>query len=78
MQQFLWHHLKKVIGPILLVDYLWWGWREVYHARGFSYGDLEKTIKSLVNLGLYDSLLLKYSSEEMKKLNSYMNPDRDT
>lgn len=51
--------------------------REVYHARGFSYGDLEKTIKSLVNLGLYDSLLLKYSSEEMKKLNSYIDPDRD-
>lgn len=51
--------------------------REVYHARGFSYGDLEKTIKSLVDLGLYDSLLLNYSSEEMNELNSYIDPNRD-
>lgn len=51
--------------------------REVYHKRGFSYGDLNKTIKTLVDNGCYDDRLLNYTEEEISKLNLLIEPERD-
>ena len=51
--------------------------REVFHKRGFSYGDLYKTIKTLVDNGSYDNRLLNYTQEEIEKLNLNIEPERD-
>ncbi|MGL5989182.1 ribonucleoside-diphosphate reductase subunit alpha [Cetobacterium sp.] len=51
--------------------------REVFHKRGFSYGELLKTIKSLVDLGIYDNRLLNYSELEVKELEKEIDISRD-
>ncbi|MEG0426207.1 MAG: ATP cone domain-containing protein, partial [Cetobacterium sp.] len=35
--------------------------REVFHKRGFSYGEFYKSIKTLVEIGIYDNRLLDYT-----------------
>ena len=51
--------------------------REVFHKRGFSYGDFYNTVKTLTEKGIYDSRLLKYSKEEIETLGSFIDPSRD-
>lgn len=51
--------------------------REVFHKRGFSYGDFYNTVKTLTEKGIYDSRLLKYSKEEIETLGSFIAPSRD-
>ncbi|MGL4988713.1 MAG: ATP cone domain-containing protein, partial [Cetobacterium sp.] len=51
--------------------------REVFHKRGFSYGELFKTVKTLTGLGIYDDRLLKYSEEEVKELEAVIDISRD-
>lgn len=51
--------------------------REVFHKRGFSYGDLGRTIKTLVGNGCYDERLLDYTEEEITQLNLLIEPERD-
>ena len=51
--------------------------REVFHKRGFSYGDLEKTISTLVESGIYDKALLSYSKDEIKELGKSIDTERD-
>lgn len=51
--------------------------REVFHKRGFSYGDLFRTISYLTELKSYDARLLEYSKEEIDTLNSVIDPERD-
>ncbi|MGL6167868.1 MAG: ribonucleoside-diphosphate reductase subunit alpha, partial [Fusobacteriaceae bacterium] len=51
--------------------------REVFHKRGFSYGELFETIKSLVDLGIYDNRLLNYSELEVKELEKEIDISRD-
>ena len=65
-----WAH---VAGRLLMME----AEREVYHARGFSYNDFPRTIKKLVELGLYDERLLSYSDAELQTLASYIDINRD-
>ena len=65
-----WAH---VAGRLLMME----AEREVYHARGFSYNDFPRTIKKLVELGLYDERLLSYSDSELQILASYIDINRD-
>ena len=51
--------------------------REVYHKRGFSYGQFSKTIKKLVELGVYDRRLLEYSDKELEELEKTIDISRD-
>ena len=51
--------------------------REVFHNRGFSYGNLNKTIEILIERNVYDRDLLKYSKDEIEELNKYIKPERD-
>ncbi len=51
--------------------------REVYHKRGFSYGAFQKTIKKLVEIGIYDRRLLEYSDEELEELEKTIDTSRD-
>lgn len=51
--------------------------REVYHNRGFSYGDLEKTIEYLMSRNIYDNRFEKYSKDEIRELSNYIVPERD-
>lgn len=51
--------------------------REVFHNRGFSYGDFYRTIVTLTSENVYDKRLLEYSKEEIKELQEYMKPERD-
>lgn len=51
--------------------------REVFHKRGFSYGDFFKTISLLVKHGSYDKRLLDYSQKELEELNQAIDPERD-
>lgn len=51
--------------------------REVFHKRGFSYGDFYKTISCLVKEGIYDSRLMEYSKDEIEKLNKKIDVNRD-
>lgn len=51
--------------------------REVFHKRGFSYGDFYKTVKTLTEKNIYDNRLLKYSEEEIKILGNIIDPERD-
>lgn len=51
--------------------------REVYHNRGFSYGDLEKTIEYLMSRNIYDNRFEKYSKDEKRELSNYIVPERD-
>ena len=51
--------------------------REVYHSRKFSYGDFAKTIKHMVDLGLYDERLLTYTEEELNQIAQLIDVNRD-
>ncbi|MCI5724758.1 ribonucleoside-diphosphate reductase subunit alpha [Fusobacterium sp.] len=62
-----------VAGRLLMME----AEREVYHARGFSYGNFPQTIKKMIELKLYDERLLSYSTEELSILASYVDTSRD-
>lgn len=62
-----------VAGRLLMME----AEREVYHARGFSYGNFPQTIKKMIELKLYDERLLSYSTEELNILASYVDTSRD-
>ena len=47
----------EVAGRLLMME----AEREVYHSRGFSYGNLEKTISLMLSYGLYDTRLSIYT-----------------
>ena len=51
--------------------------REVFHKRGFSYGDFYKTIKTLTEKNIYDKRLLEYTEEEINELGKYIDISRD-
>ena len=51
--------------------------REVFHKRGFSYGEFARTLFTLVEKGMYDSRLLEYTEEEIKELEKIMDNSRD-
>ena len=51
--------------------------REVFHKRGFSYGNFLKTVRELVEKNIYDKRLGEYSDEEIDELGRYISPERD-
>ena len=51
--------------------------REVFHKRGFSYGEFYKSIKTLVEIGIYDNRLLDYTVEEIEELEATIDISRD-
>lgn len=51
--------------------------REVFHKRGFSYGEFYKTIKTLTENGIYDSRLQEYTEEEINELEKAIDISRD-
>ena len=51
--------------------------REVFHKRGFSYGDFYKTIKLLTEKNIYDKRLLEYTEQEIKELEKEIDISRD-
>lgn len=51
--------------------------REVFHKRGFSYGEFAKTIDTLVGKNIYDERLKDYSLEEIKELEKEIDNTRD-
>lgn len=51
--------------------------REVFHKRGFSYGEFYKTVKTLTENGIYDSRLQEYSEEEINELEKAIDTSRD-
>jgi len=62
-----------VAGRLLMME----AEREVYHSRGFSYGNLEKTISLMLSYGLYDTRLSIYTEQEIYELNQAIVPERD-
>ena len=62
-----------VAGRLLMMEIE----REVFHKRGFSYGNLYRTITELVERNLYDKRLLNYSKTEIEELNRIINKERD-
>lgn len=62
-----------VAGRLLMME----AEREVFHARKFSYGDLKRTVKTLLSLNLYDKKLEIYTDEELDELNKYIDTSRD-
>lgn len=51
--------------------------REVFHKRGFSYGEFYKTVKTLTTNGIYDSRLQEYTEEEINELEKSIDISRD-
>lgn len=51
--------------------------REIFHKRGFSYGNLYKTITLLTEKGIYDKRLLEYTEEDIKELEKAVDTSRD-
>ena len=51
--------------------------REVFHKRGFSYGDFYQTIKLLTEKNIYDKRLLEYTEQEIKELEKEIDISRD-
>ncbi|MHD0316025.1 ribonucleoside-diphosphate reductase subunit alpha [Fusobacterium sp. THCT1E2] len=51
--------------------------REVFHKRGFSYGEFYKTVKILTENGIYDSRLQEYTEEEINELEKAIDISRD-
>lgn len=51
--------------------------REVFHKRGFSYGEFYKTVKTLTENGIYDSRLQEYTEEEITELGKAIDISRD-
>ena len=62
-----------VAGRLLMME----AEREVYHSRKFSYGDFARTIKHMVELGLYDKRLLTYTEEELNQISQLIDLNRD-
>ena len=62
-----------VAGRLLMME----AEREVYHSRGFSYGDFSKTIRKMVEFGLYDERLLSYTEEELNQIAQLIDINRD-
>lgn len=62
-----------VAGRLLMMEVE----REVYHNRGFSYGEFSRTITDLTRDSIYDERLKRYSSEELRELSDYIVPERD-
>lgn len=62
-----------VAGRLLMME----AEREVFHNRGFSYGDFHTTIKSLIRNKIYDRRLLEYSKQEICELGEYLDSSRD-
>lgn len=50
---------------------------EVLQNRGYAYGNFYKTIKELVEKNIYDNRLLEYSKEEIEKLQTIIEKERD-
>lgn len=50
---------------------------KVLQNRGYIYGNLNKTLETLLNLGIYDERLKSFSKDEISTLNSYIVPERD-
>lgn len=51
--------------------------REVFHKRGFSYGEFYKTVKTLTENGIYDSRLQEYTEKEINELEKAIDISRD-
>ena len=51
--------------------------REVFHKRGFSYGEFYKTIRTLTERGIYDNRLQEYTEDEIKELEKAIDISRD-
>ena len=66
-------HWAIVAGRLLMMEVE----REVYHGRGYSYGNFYKTISELCKKNIYDDRLLSYSKDEIEELNNYIDPNRD-
>lgn len=62
-----------VAGRLLMMEVE----REVYHARGFSYGDFVRTVKEGVSRGVYTRELLQYKDTELEEIARYIDPERD-
>ena len=63
-----------VAGRLLMMEVE----REVYHTRGFSYGDFLRTVKHGTQRGFYTQDLLHYTDEEIVACGQYIDPERDT
>ncbi|NCS24016.1 MAG: ribonucleoside-diphosphate reductase subunit alpha [Microcystis aeruginosa BS13-02] len=57
--------------------HIWSLWKDTLVARGYQYGNYEKTVKSQVKNRLYDERILIYSEAELKEAGSWINPDWD-
>ncbi|MDU1910167.1 ribonucleoside-diphosphate reductase subunit alpha [Fusobacterium sp.] len=51
--------------------------REVFHKRGFSYGEFYKTVKTLTENRIYDNRLQEYTEDEIKELEKVIDTSRD-
>lgn len=51
--------------------------REVFHKRGFSYGEFYRTVKTLTENGIYDNRLQEYTEDEIKELEKVIDTSRD-
>ncbi|GEA26152.1 ribonucleoside-diphosphate reductase 1 subunit alpha [Microcystis aeruginosa NIES-4325] len=57
--------------------HIWSLWKDTLVARGYQYGNYEKTVKTQVKELLYDERILIYSEAELKEAGSWINPDWD-
>jgi ribonucleoside-diphosphate reductase alpha chain len=57
--------------------HIWSLWKDTLVARGYQYGNYEKTVKTQVKNQLYDERILIYSEAELKEAGSWINPDWD-
>lgn len=51
--------------------------REVFHKRGFSYGEFYRTIKTLTENRIYDNRLQEYTKDEIEELEKSIDASRD-
>ncbi|BAP17672.1 ribonucleoside-diphosphate reductase subunit alpha [cyanobacterium endosymbiont of Epithemia turgida] len=58
--------------------HIWSLWKDILVSRGYQYGDYDKTVRMKVESKAYDPRILAYSSEELKKAGSWINPEWDT
>ncbi|MCE2674829.1 MAG: ribonucleoside-diphosphate reductase subunit alpha, partial [Microcystis sp. 53598_E5] len=57
--------------------HIWSLWKDTLVARGYQYGNYEKTVKTQVKKLLYDERILIYSEAELKEAGSWINSDWD-
>ncbi|MDB9430994.1 ribonucleoside-diphosphate reductase subunit alpha [Microcystis aeruginosa CS-555/01A07] len=57
--------------------HIWSLWKDTLVARGYQYGNYEKTVKTQVKNRLYDERIFIYSEAELKEAGSWINPDWD-